>query len=291
MEIIKGKVDWINIVNPTAADMEWLRKKFKFHKVILKELQEPSARARVEGYDGYIYFIYYFPIYDSKEQTSRRCEIDFVVTKNAVVTVHYEDIGLLDHFRGLSFENTLDLTYQILQTLLNFEERQVRHIQQKVEEIGKALFQNREKDVLKTISYLKRDVAQYRIIIRHQRPILESLLGHGVHFWGEQSRIYLNDTVGEYLKIMNQIEDYREALFDYEQTNNQLMNVKTNEVMKTFTVLAFLTFPLMLVASIFTMRTPGIPFVDRANGFWIVLGIMSTLMALMLVYFKNKDWL
>lgn len=291
MEIIKGKVDWIDITKPTHEDLEWLRKKYKIHKIILKELQEPSVRAKVESYDNYLFFIYYFPIYNAHEKLSRRAEIDFLILKNVVITVHYEDIPVLDHFRKVNFENTLELAYEMLRSLLVFEDRQLRHVRDKVEEISATLFEGEEREVLQNISYLKRDVSEYRIIIRHQRPILESLVPHGERFWGKEAKIYLNDILGEYLKILNQVEDYRETIMDFDNTNNQMMNVKSTEVMKTFTILAFLTFPLMLFTSLFAMRVPGVPFINRTNGFWIVIGILSTIMAVMLVYFKKRDWL
>ena len=58
METIKtGKVTWIDVLNPTEEELSVLKRKFRLHEIIVKELQEPSARARVEQYDGYIYLI------------------------------------------------------------------------------------------------------------------------------------------------------------------------------------------------------------------------------------------
>src|SRR5580692_9326842 len=101
MGIEKNKhVQWINVQKPKAKDLAWLKSKFKLHPVILDELKGPSARARVEQYDGYLYFVYYFPLYDEKDATTVRTEIDFIVTKNSVATVHYEPLtGVLDDFK------------------------------------------------------------------------------------------------------------------------------------------------------------------------------------------------
>ena len=49
--------------------------------IIVDELRGPSARGRVEAYKDYLYFIYYFPIYDPKDEASTRTEIDFIITK------------------------------------------------------------------------------------------------------------------------------------------------------------------------------------------------------------------
>ena len=58
-----------------------------------------------------------------------------------------------------------------------------------------------------------------------------------------------------------------ETISDFEDTNNQLMNLKINEVMRTFTTLSFLTFPFVLIATIFGMGAKDAPFVNEPNGF------------------------
>jgi magnesium transporter len=292
MEIKKGKgVQWINIEKPSEKDLAWLGKEYKLHPIIVDELRGPSARGRVEAYKDYLYFIYYFPVYDNNDEASARTEIDFVVTKDAVVTVHYDGLdGVMDGLDIAQCDSSLAITYRLIEHLINFQERQLRHIREKVEAVGKEIFKDKEKEVLERITYVKRDVSEYRIIVRLQEPILRSLLAKGKRFWGDNAEVYLNDLMGDQLKVVNQLEDYREAISDFEDTNNQLMNLKINSVMKTFTSLSFLTFPFMLIAALFSMNTRGTPIIGLPYAFWIILGIMIVGMIAMTVYFKRKGW-
>ncbi len=296
----KGKVTWIDMQDPTKEDLGWLKKKFRFHRLIIDELKEFSARSRVEAYDGYLYLIYHFPVYDPVEKVSKRTEVDFLITKNEVITVRYVPLEAFDEFRkelsnkefaDQALARTLELTYRLIASLLRFNQRQLRHIQEKVEAISTELFKDREKEILKEISYLKRDISEYRIIVRPQEEILKSLLENGATFWGPTARVYLNDLIGEQLKLLNNLEAYREAISDFEDTNNQLMNVKTNEVMKTFTILAFLTFPMMLFAALFSMNVKDTPLADHQYGFWIIIAFMIFAISMMYMYFRGKDWL
>jgi magnesium transporter len=290
MPIAKNTARWIDIFRPTKNDIDYLKKTFRIHPLILGELKGPSARSRVEAYDNYLYLIYYFPVYDPEEKTSRRAEIDFIITKNAVVTVHYEKFEALDNIKTQTAGNSLKLAYKLIESLLNFEDRQLRHIREEVEEVGKELFKDKEKIVLKKISYIKRDVSEYRVIVRHQGVILKSFVGRGVRFWGQDAAPYLDDLVGEHLKIVDQVEDYREAITDFEDTNNQLMNLKINIVMKTFTTLSFLTFPFMLLAALFGMNTKDTPIIGLPGAFWIVIGFMAAAMITLTIYFKKRGW-
>jgi magnesium transporter len=292
MEIKHNRhVKWIDITKPTEKDLAWLKEEFSLHPVIIDELREPSTRARVERYKDYLYFIYYFPLYDTKYESSVRSEIDFVVTKNTIVTVHYEPLD--EPLKGMEIHDekgSVELLYRLVEHLIIFEERQLRHIREKVEKIGEDIFNGKEKELLERITYLKRDISEYRISVKMPEPILRSLLVKGSDFWGKGSEVYINDLIGEQLKLANQIQDYRETISDFEDANDQLMNQKLNSVMKTFTLLSFLTLPFVLVAALFSMRVQGTPFTDVPGGFWIVLGIMVVGMAMMFAVFKKRKW-
>src|SRR5688572_9401428 len=97
----KGGAKWLNFHKPTKKEIEALGKEFGFHEVILDEIQGPSARSRVESYDNYLFLVYYFPVYDPQEQTSHRAEVDFLITKNTIITTHYQPIEALKDIKDL----------------------------------------------------------------------------------------------------------------------------------------------------------------------------------------------
>ncbi len=292
MDIRKGKnVQWIDIENPTEKEVAWIEQEFGIHPVIAEELRGPSARSRVEAYKNYLFFIYYFPLYDADDEASTCTEIDFIVTKNAVITVHYTPFGKVrDGLDVAKVDTSLMLVYRIIEHFTTFQDRQLRHIREKVEAVGRQIFKGHEKKVLEQITYLKRDISEYRIIVRLQEPILHSLVAKGKLLWGEGAEVYLNDLMGDQLKVVNQLEDYREAIADFEDTNNQLMNLKINGSMKTFTALSFLTFPFMLLAAIFSMNTRDTPLIDAPGAFWIIVGVMAVGMVSLTIYFRRKGW-
>ena len=302
MRIIKHKLTWIDVLKPTKKDVEFIRKQHRFHPIILDELLHASARSRVELYDKYLFLTYHLPIYDKVLKNSRRAEIDFLITKDKVITVHYEDLEPLNNFwrrlsndphfkdRALS-ESTGRILYYLLEEILAFSQRQLRHIEEHVSELTKELFKNKEAELLQQISYLKRDILDYSIISKPQAIILESLINVGQRFWGEQIKIYLSDLAGDHLKIMQQLDNFKETIDSVEQTNSQLLNAKTNAVMQKFTVLAFLTVPLVLLTQIFSTDAIKDRVSDDPLIFWVSFGFVLIVTILLLVFFKRKEWL
>ena len=70
-----------------------------------------------------------------------------------------------------------------------------------------------------------------------------------------------------------------------------MLSSKENEVMKTLTIMAFVTFPLSLIATIFGMNTVNMPIIGGDYDFWIVIGIMAIFTFAFFVFFKKNKWL
>ena len=70
-----------------------------------------------------------------------------------------------------------------------------------------------------------------------------------------------------------------------------MVSTKQNEVMKGLAIMAFVTFPLSLIATIFGMNTHYLPIVGMRGDFWVIIGAMLFLTACFFWYFKRKRWL
>jgi len=292
MNIIKNKnIRWIHIIQPTEKDIAWVKKEFGIHPVIADEISKPSARGHAEIFKNYLFFVCYFPFYDKDDEASLRMEIDFIITKDAVVTVQYEELKEVFYDFQFGKEATsLELVHHLMGHIITFEERQLRHVREKVEAVGKELFKNEEEGVFRKLTYLKRDVSEYRIIVRLQEPALKSLISKSIKFWGNDAEIILNDLIGTHLNVVSQLEDCREAIADFEDTNNQLMGTKVNQTMKTLTALSFLTLPFMFIATLFGMNIKDVPLGNLPGGFWIIVGGMAAGIIAFGIYFKKKNW-
>ena len=293
MKRFNEKATWIDIANPKKADIAEIKKLHNFHPVILDELLEVSARSRVEPYNDYLFLTYHLPIYDPVQRTSLRGEVDFLITKDTVITVRYGDIEPLDIFEGklnasaefreqVLGKNSMLLTYHLLQSIIAFSLRQLRHIEENVGVVSKEIFKGREQQLLEKISYIKRDVLDYSLISRPQGILLSSLRSVGAEFCGSSATIYLDDLIGDNLKTQQHTENYLKVIESLESTNSQLLNAKTNRVMQNVTVLAFLTFPLVLFTSIYATDT-------RTNDFWMGLGSTLVATVLIIILFKRRD--
>jgi len=259
MRSLKGKVAWLDYFKPNEADIAQIKKVHAFHPILLDEMMHPSGRARIEHYEGYIFIVHHFPIFDTVAKTSRRAEINFLITKDKIITAHYEQLEQLDTLfesiqkdavlhKQILGSDTLMPLYHILEKTIELSLRQLRHVEEHVSAVAQDIFSHKEEELLRRISYIKRDILEFRLIIHPQEKLLAHLAEIGVQFWGQKSRVYLNDLINDNTPVHRNLDNYYETIESLETTNAQLLDAETNTVMKKFTVGAFLfSIPLYFV--------------------------------------------
>jgi len=300
--IIKGpKIAWVDIQDPTSDDINYLRKNFKFHPLVLGELIPPGHRPKAERHQNYLFMSLYYPVYNKEKRETRSRELDIIVTKDTVVTSHYRSIlplkALFDSCnlykesrRAYMSGATGLLLFYILSSFWKTCLTKLVQVDKRLDQIERDIFRGKEREMVMEISYVKADIINFWRIIEPQGKILESLATEGEKFFGKEMDPYFADIQGTYGQAWNSLKTYKETILALENTNQSLLSTKTNEIIRILTVFSVIVLPLTLVASLWGMNVP-VPFMESVNGFWIIMGAMVALAAFMFAYFKKKKWL
>lgn len=301
--ITENNLTWTDIEKPTQKDIDWLKVNFNFHKLTLEELIPSSSREKVERFPDYLFLVMYVPVFDEKKRTTKPTELDILITKNHIITAHNESIEPLGSFlkkckingiRENCFgETSGHLIYYLMEDLLNFAARQLVHVAKNIERIEDGIFKNIERDMIKEISFVKRDILDFRIAVRPMRRILISLGEKSRNFWLETGdlNIYFNDLISDYERVWSEADNYMETINALEATNTNLLNDKTNAIVKTFTILSFITFPTMLIITLLQVDTVTNPIRNLPQDFWVIVGFAMLTVLGMWFYFKTRKWL
>ncbi len=297
---IHSQINWLDVINPTDEDLNFLKEQFDLHPILLSELKKPSTRTKIEVYDRLMFIVYYFANYNELEQTSEAMEIDFILTKDTIITVHYQSYEVIDQIFD-SLKNNLSnsylkqtpahLLYYILEEGLTFSLRQLSHIHDKIQKIEDELFEKENhKQLIKKIAIIKRDILNQRLIARPQHPILESLKQKGIQFFGKDLEIYFNDLLGDYEKVWINLDNLKETIESLENTNNTFFESRTNEVVKILTILTFIMFPFSVIPNMFGMNMDFIPWSASPYGFWYAIALITFITLIFLLIIKIKKW-
>jgi magnesium transporter len=298
-----NKTAWINIQRPTRKDLNFLRKRFNIHPVVLDELLHPGLRPKVEHYKDYIFMILYYPVYDKEKRITTPRELNIIATKDTLITSHYKSINpVKDLFKSCQQQREArnnymangvgPLLYYILSAFWKNCLTKLTQINKRLNTIEREMFQEKEKEMVLEISLVKTDIINFWRIIEPQNEILDSLVKEGPAFFGQTILPYFSDLAGTYDQILNGLESYKEVILSLEDTNQSLLSTRINEIIKILTIFSVVLLPLTLISSMWGMNFPvSLPLMYSQGGFWIMVILMLIVAGVMIAYFRKKKWL
>lgn len=293
---------WIDLVEPTPEELDEVVKEYGIDPLVAHELSSPSLKYRVEPKGDYIFLIIYFPAFKQTAEDRESLEIDFIVGKDFLITVRYDEIEGVENFaKKVEVESILHkdspmkardlLFFGLLKELATGLFGQLSYIDSWIKEIEARIFGGREKEMVSSISQVSRRLISFKKIFLPYAESMKSLEKAGQELFGDEFAFYARGLAEEFSKYEHMLKNQMEVLAEVRETNNSLVSTKQNEIIRVLTLMAFATFPLSALAAIFGMNTEHSPIVGHPYDFWIVIGIMLTFTTCFFVFFKYKKWL
>lgn len=295
---------WVDIQNPSKKDITALKRIHNLHPLVAEELLLPTYRPRIEMYDEQMFLVLHFPIRAKRgERHTSTHEIDFIIGKTYLTTTHYGEVAVLKKlYNKLTGNESLCkqnfgsnsgyILHYIISELFTMVLEELDKFAVEIEKV-EALLQKKHnaEEIVEAISSLRYELLDYRKALKPQQTVLNSLKERGKIFFENHMGPYLSDITGEYVRVWDALENHKDTLEALNNTNESLLSSRSNEIMRRLTIMAFITFPLTLIASIFGMNTRWLPFAGNQNDFWIIFGIMIFGVLFMFGYFKSRHWL
>ena len=303
MNIIKAKhLTWIDIKGPKEEDIEWLKKNFELHPLVLKELLPSLDHPKIENFGNYLFIVIFYPFFDSETFRTVPLELDIIVSKNYIITNHYRNIVPLkaifdkcnlykDIREEYTSEGSAELLYRIIQGILSACFPKLSHIKENVDEIERAIYKGKYRDTVNKISLVKRDIIGFQRIIAPTNLVLKNLARESEKIFEEKFLPYFHNLISLYEQVNSILSTNSKTLSALDSTNESLLTNRTNEIVKLLTIFSVIVFPLNLLAAIFGMNTKYLPFVGGPYDFWIITGMMIAGVVIMLTVFKLKKWI
>ncbi|MBL7045899.1 MAG: hypothetical protein ISR99_02630 [Parcubacteria group bacterium] len=296
-------ITWVDVESPTQEEVRNLMSEYDISPLVGDELLLPTLKPRVEDHGNFIYLILHFPAFRHSHHTSTSQEIDFLIGKKFIITIRYDTIDPLHKFSKVFEVNSVlnkgdmgdhagFLFFYMIRKMYKSLEHEIEYIDDVLELIEVEIFdEGKTKEMVMTLSSVGRDILNMRQALASHKEVLTSFDEVSRKFFGEQYRNHAKSIFGEYFRIQNSIKLHTDTLNELRITNNSLLSTRQNEVMKNLTIMAFITFPLTLISSIFGMNTDYLPIVGATNDFWIITGLMVSFALAFFVFFKRKNWL
>src|SRR3954469_1345970 len=291
---------WINIERPRSVDRAWLEEHFDFHPLDYEDVFSRNQRPKVDEYDGYLFIVLHFPVFDKQVGRLNTAELDVFIGPDFIVTIPNERLPAVEYLfeRCRQREDVRDalfgkgpayLLYKIVDDCVDASFPMLRKMGNKLERLEEDIFEGRSKEIVRDISNVKQEIINFRKTVRPQRAALKDL---------ERTKPYIPETLDIYFddindaseRIWDMLENFKEVIEGLESTNESVLSHQLNDVLRILTAFSAVLLPLTLIASVFGMNT-GVPGEGSIHAFWVVVGVMVLALGGLFYLFRKRGLL
>jgi magnesium transporter len=90
---------WVDLIDPTEAELLRLKKTFEFHPLSIEDSSHFRQRAKVDPYEGYLFITLYSHRFDQEKHEIIGDELHVFLGSNYLVTVHRSPLTALSRAR------------------------------------------------------------------------------------------------------------------------------------------------------------------------------------------------
>lgn len=294
-------VTWVDIEKPTPQDMDYLRQHYPFHPLDLEDCLSRIERPKIDEYDDYLFVIMQFPVFDHDRRVSRPGEVDMFIGADYLVTVHEGNLWPIDRlFDSCQADERLRqkhmgrgasrLLHDLIDSLVDYCFPILYKVDANIREIEEDIFTEQVPDIVRELSWVRRDIIALQRIVKPQIAIVTSLEQDDRPFIREDLDVYFGDVLDHLYKVWDMLEDHRDVIDGLSDTANTLTSYRTNEVIKVLTIISFIMLPLTLLSGIYGMNI-HLPFEGSPFALVLILLLMALMVGSMLLYFRKRRWI
>ena len=298
---------WVDIENAESASTReaetLLREDFGFHALAVEDAIDESHIPKIDDWGEYIYLVFHGTSIDPRTDVLRLHELDIFLGLNYVVTYHTEPLSFLDQDRKSIERDPRDrLQHGADHLLVRFLERAVdqsletiEHLDDRVDTVQNQVIADPRPKTLETIFRLKRSAVRLQKIFSPQREVLNRLARDPYKPIQAEHRVYFRDVYDHVVRIHDISESLRDLIAGTLETYLSVMSNRTNDIMKTLTMVTVMFMPMSFLVGFFGMNFFGetlafqSPLPKRLLFFGSLL-IMCVSPSLMWVYVRRKKW-
>ncbi len=301
-EIETNGLRWVHINKPNDNDLRYLENEHHLDQIVIQAIATPTAHPALEEFSNSIYFVLHFPIIYPTKRHNSSIEIDFVLTSRALITITYQRYSRLEdlwqkcktdqHIQaqywrihsGYILYLVLDRLYQIMIDYEDFIDKELVNLE-------KEIFSSPRHSLLEKITYVVRDILDFRRIFATQGDVLQLLPP-------ELKRLHGKDTVPRFAnllvtqsRVQRLIDNHKDTVDSLHETYESLIGSRISRIVTVLTLFSGFILPMSLIASIWGMNHQVMPLRDGLYDFWLILGLMFLTGIILFLGFKRARWI
>ncbi|MDF1842868.1 MAG: magnesium/cobalt transporter CorA [Rubripirellula sp.] len=290
---------WIDIQGLHDGEiLQQIAKKFEISPLAMEDLVNVPQRPKSELFRHQHLVVAHCLIVNEHDKAAVG-QLGIVFGENYVLTFHQNCEHVLSPIR-----NRLDnpsarlrrkgpdyLVYAILDACVDGCFPFLEGLGDTIETMEQAALQSPRPELLAQIHTAKNLLARLRRSIWPQKEVVVSLLTGDSPFIAEDTRSYIRDTADHCAQLADVVDMYRESTSGLVNTYMTSVAHRSNEIMKVLTLLTSVFVPPTFLAGVYGMNFNEMPELSFPYAYQITVGVMASMIAGTIFYFRRRGWL
>ena len=289
---------WINLVNPTAEEIETVCSNLKIEDEFIKYPLDYDEQARIDVEDDMTLFVIDVPVIEEDNEGKNYSTMPLgliVVRDEYFISVALKKTRIIDAFekgrvKGMFTYKKTRFLLQILYLNASYYLNDLKKINKEAENTVNDLKTTMKNQDLMKLLRLENSLVYITTSLKANEVVMEKTARGKVLKSYEEDDEILEDAIIENRQAIEMGKIYREVLNGTMDAYASIISNNLNVVMKFLASITIVLSLPTLIASIWGMNVP-LPFATNPYGFVIVIGISALVSIIAFILLKKKDML
>jgi magnesium transporter len=292
-----GSFVWVGLYEPDESILDKLQEEFGLHDLAVEDAHNAHQRPKVEAYGNSLFIAIHTA--QTVDSHIRFGETHIFVGPRYLVTVRHgasssyapararmeREPDLLQHGPGAALYSVLDMVVDNYLPIVDEFTHELNELEQDV------FSEEFRRDTVHKLYDLKRELTRLRMAVSPLQDILGQLARARSTLVDEEIQLYFRDVHDHTVRLNETTDTLREMLTAAMTVNLSLVTVQQGETVKRLGAWAALLAAPTLIASWYGMNFTHMPELAGAYSYWVLIGIVIVVCAVLYGMFKRAKWL
>lgn len=288
---------WIGLHNPSTEELSLLQERFSLHELSIADALSPLQMPKLSVYDDQLFVI--AKTAQLNDDKIIYGETSIFVGKRYIITVRngsergYSELReRLETSPRTLCHGTDFILHAILDFIIDGYLPIVRTIEDSVLDMERRMldaFLNREQ--IKRIFKLRREVILFQRVLDAMLDLTGKLYHLDLPALDREAKPYFRDALQHMHRVETMVGSLRDVITSVFEASNLLEQQRQGTITRQLAAWAAILAVPTAIAGIYGMNFENMPELKTSYGYFVVLGVILLLCALLYVRFKRARWI
>jgi magnesium transporter len=293
-------VVWMDVYMPSDQEFAVIAEEFGLNPLAVEDALHERQRPKLDHYDDHVFLSLYDVKLDHDSGELRTGELAIFAAPRYLITVRKSAnlsidpvVQRWDDNADLGKHGVGFLLWGLVDVVVDSHFDTVQSLDAEIEELEDLLFDDRPRgpEVQRRSFELRKSLVLLRRVVLPTREVLNALMRREAVFVDEVLMPYYQDVYDHVLRATDWTDSLRDLVSTILETNLTIQGNRMNEIMKKVTSWAAIAAVPTVITGYYGMNVRIFPGAGSLLGGVVALILMTVLVGVLYVAFRNRDWL